>query len=114
MVHGGAGALDNIKSEKGAVRYLESIRSVLEHGRRILESGGSALETVEQCAIGDSKAIKEMNDSGCTALTWKESDIDSLRKTAYEVGDEWAEKSPLAHKVIEAQKSWLRELGRIP
>ena len=71
-------------------------------------------ETVEQCAIDDSRAIKEMNDSGCTALTWKEDDINSLRKTAYEVWDEWSEKSPLAHKVIEAQKSWLRELGRIP
>ena len=50
MVHGGAGALDNIKNDKGAVRYLESIRSVLEHGRGILESGGNALETAEQCA----------------------------------------------------------------
>ncbi|MCB1859795.1 MAG: isoaspartyl peptidase/L-asparaginase [Gammaproteobacteria bacterium] len=50
MVHGGAGALDNVNNDKEAVRYLEGIRSVLEHGRRILESGGSALETVEQCA----------------------------------------------------------------
>jgi beta-aspartyl-peptidase (threonine type) len=33
MVHGGAGALDNVKDERVAVRYLESIRVVLEHGR---------------------------------------------------------------------------------
>jgi beta-aspartyl-peptidase (threonine type) len=33
MVHGGAGALDNIRDEKTAVRYLESIRHTLEHGR---------------------------------------------------------------------------------
>jgi beta-aspartyl-peptidase (threonine type) len=50
MVHGGAGALDNVNSDKEAVRYLESIRQVLEHGRGILASGGSALEAVEQCA----------------------------------------------------------------
>lgn len=50
MVHGGAGALDSIRSNREAVRYLDSIRIVLEHGGRILHSGGSALETVEQCA----------------------------------------------------------------
>ncbi|MES9822804.1 MAG: isoaspartyl peptidase/L-asparaginase family protein [Candidatus Thiodiazotropha endolucinida] len=50
MVHGGAGSLDNVKDNKMALRYLESIRTVLEHGRDILNRGGSALETVEICA----------------------------------------------------------------
>jgi len=50
MVHGGAGALDNVKNEKTAVRYLESIRIVLEHGRTVMEMGGSALQAVEACA----------------------------------------------------------------
>jgi beta-aspartyl-peptidase (threonine type) len=50
MIHGGAGALDNVKDDKTAVRYLESIRRILEHGREILELGGSALQTVEACA----------------------------------------------------------------
>jgi len=50
MVHGGAGALDNVADERSAVRYLESIRVVLEHGRVILERGASAVEAVEQCA----------------------------------------------------------------
>jgi beta-aspartyl-peptidase (threonine type) len=50
MVHGGAGALDNVKEERIAVRYLESIRVVLEHGRAILEGGGTAVEAVESCA----------------------------------------------------------------
>jgi beta-aspartyl-peptidase (threonine type) len=47
MIHGGAGALENIKEAKVAVRYLEGIRTVLEHGRTILSAGGSALEAVE-------------------------------------------------------------------
>ena len=50
MVHGGAGALDSVKDNDTAVRYLESIRRVLEHGREILVLGGSALQAVETCA----------------------------------------------------------------
>ncbi len=50
MVHGGAGALDKVKDHKTAVRYLESIRRILEHGREILEPGGSSLQAVESCA----------------------------------------------------------------
>ncbi|MET0100356.1 MAG: isoaspartyl peptidase/L-asparaginase family protein [Sedimenticola sp.] len=50
MVHGGAGALDNVKDNKTALRYMESIRSVLEHGREILQLGGSAVEAAEACA----------------------------------------------------------------
>lgn len=50
MVHGGAGALDNVKDDKTAVRYLESIKTILEHGREVIELGGSALQAVETCA----------------------------------------------------------------
>lgn len=50
MVHGGAGALDNVRDDKTALRYLESIRGILEHGREIMELGGSALQAVETCA----------------------------------------------------------------
>ncbi len=50
MVHGGAGALDNVKDNATAVRYLESLRRILEHGREILQLGGSALQAAETCA----------------------------------------------------------------
>ncbi len=50
MVHGGAGALDNVRDDKTAMRYLESIRRTLEHGREVIELGGSALQAVEACA----------------------------------------------------------------
>ena len=50
MVHGGAGDFGSLKTDRDTLRYLEGMRSTLEHGRQILQSGGSALETVEQCA----------------------------------------------------------------
>ena len=50
MVHGGAGALDNVKDNKTAIRYLESIRRILEHGREVMTLGGSTLQAVEACA----------------------------------------------------------------
>jgi len=50
MIHGGAGALDNVADDRTAVRYLESIRVILEHGREMLERGASAVEAVESCA----------------------------------------------------------------
>ena len=50
MIHGGAGALDNVGSTTDALRYLESMRVVCEFGRDILSRGGSALEAVETCA----------------------------------------------------------------
>jgi beta-aspartyl-peptidase (threonine type) len=50
MIHGGAGALDNVKDDRTAVRYLESMRVILEHGRDMLVRGASAVETVESCA----------------------------------------------------------------
>lgn len=50
MVHGGAGALDNVKDQKTAVRYLDSLRRILDHGREVMQLGGSALQAVEACA----------------------------------------------------------------
>lgn len=50
MVHGGAGALEILKEPKTALRYLDSIKGILEHGRKILSKGGSSLQTVEACA----------------------------------------------------------------
>ena len=41
--------MDNVEDKAEAERYLESMRSVLEHGRDILSSGGSAIQTVESC-----------------------------------------------------------------
>ena len=54
MIHGGAGALDNVSDNKTAVRYLDAIRGVLEHGREVLALGGSAVQAVEGgCKLAD-------------------------------------------------------------
>lgn len=50
MVHGGAGALEHARDERIAARYLEGMRAALEHGRAILEQGGTAVDAVEACA----------------------------------------------------------------
>ncbi|QEP44174.1 isoaspartyl peptidase/L-asparaginase [Ectothiorhodospiraceae bacterium BW-2] len=51
MVHGGAGELRNLTSERQKRPYIESICRVLDQGREILAQGGRALEAVEACAI---------------------------------------------------------------
>ena len=50
MIHGGAGELDHVHKQKDTLPYLESMRDILEHGRKILKQGGSALDAVETCA----------------------------------------------------------------
>ena len=50
IIHGGAGALEQIKREGNEAEFMESIRRILESGRHILATGGSALDTVEHCA----------------------------------------------------------------
>lgn len=51
IIHGGAGALEQIKREGNEMEYMESIYRILEGGRQILAAGGSALDAVEHCAI---------------------------------------------------------------
>jgi beta-aspartyl-peptidase (threonine type) len=51
MLHGGAGAFADVKDSDIEGAWLDSIRVVLEHGRAMLEAGGSALDTVQACAV---------------------------------------------------------------
>ena len=51
MIHGGAGALQHIQREGSAADFDQSIHSILEKGRQVLEQGGCALDAVETCAI---------------------------------------------------------------
>ena len=50
MIHGGAGALEDLKHEASETTFHESITAILEQGRHRLERGDSALDVVEYCA----------------------------------------------------------------
>jgi TRAP-type mannitol/chloroaromatic compound transport system substrate-binding protein len=65
-------------------------------------------------AIEDFKAMKEMETMGLQPLTWKPEEINRLREFVRgTVWKEWAEKSPMSKKVIDAQIEWLKEIKRI-
>jgi L-asparaginase / beta-aspartyl-peptidase len=49
MIHGGAGALEDLKYEATEVEFKQSITAILEQGRARLERGDSALDVVEYC-----------------------------------------------------------------
>lgn len=50
MIHGGAGALEDLKYEASEAAFRESILGVLAQGRQRLAAGDSALDVVEYCA----------------------------------------------------------------
>jgi L-asparaginase / beta-aspartyl-peptidase len=50
MIHGGAGALEDLKYEASEAAFRESILGILAQGRQRLEAGDSALDVVEYCA----------------------------------------------------------------
>ena len=50
MVHGGSGALEHIRREGSETAFTRSICRILEGGREILTTGGTALDAVEYCA----------------------------------------------------------------
>lgn len=65
-------------------------------------------------AIEDFKAMKEMEAMGCKPLTWDPEEIQRLREFVRDtVWKEWAEKTPMSKKVIDAQVEWLKEIKRI-
>lgn len=51
MIHGGAGALEDMKFEASTLEFQSSICEILEQGRQRLERGDSALDVVEHCVI---------------------------------------------------------------
>jgi L-asparaginase / beta-aspartyl-peptidase len=49
MIHGGAGALEDLKYEAGESEFRTSILEILQRGREKLEAGATALDVVEFC-----------------------------------------------------------------
>jgi L-asparaginase / beta-aspartyl-peptidase len=50
MIHGGAGALEDLKYEASETEFKQSITAILEQGRQRLAAGDRALDVVEHCA----------------------------------------------------------------
>jgi L-asparaginase / beta-aspartyl-peptidase len=50
MIHGGAGALEDLKYEASEAEFKQSITAILAQGRQLLERGANALDVVEHCA----------------------------------------------------------------
>jgi len=84
MVHGGAGALDDVQDHTVATRYLESIRRTLEHGREVMALGGSALKAVEECAsqLEDDPVF----NAGCGSVLTEHGKVRYELKTPYRDG----------------------------
>jgi TRAP-type mannitol/chloroaromatic compound transport system substrate-binding protein len=72
-----------------------------------------AWDSIERIAIDDIRALKEMKGQGVTVQTWSKEDLTRVRAVSMEVWDEFAKKSPMAKKVVDSQKEWLRELKLI-
>jgi L-asparaginase / beta-aspartyl-peptidase len=51
MIHGGAGALEDLKYEASDSAFQQSVTTILEAGRERLARGDRALEVVEYCAM---------------------------------------------------------------
>jgi L-asparaginase / beta-aspartyl-peptidase len=49
MIHGGAGALEDLKYEASEAEFRQSVTAILERGRQRLEKGDRALDVVEYC-----------------------------------------------------------------
>jgi len=72
-----------------------------------------AWDMYERVAADDLEAIRKMKKRGVTAIAWSGRERARARAVAAEIWDEWAKKSPMCRKVIDAQKAWLTELGTL-
>jgi TRAP-type mannitol/chloroaromatic compound transport system substrate-binding protein len=86
----------------------EDIKAILRVAAREL-----TFEQMQKTYIEEFEIVKKMKAEGAIACAWKDEDVKEFRKMAYQIWDEWSQKSPKAKKVIDAQKEWLREIGRL-
>ena len=67
----------------------------------------------ERIAVDDTRVLGKLSEMGVHVLKWSNEDLFRVRAEAMQVWDEYAKKSPMAKKVIDSQKAWLRELELI-
>lgn len=82
------------------------IQSILETNMREI-----MVRNIINAMRGDDAAMKKAADIGLNIFELSAEQRDEYRKVAVGIWDEWATKSPLAKKVIETHKAFLREKG---
>jgi TRAP-type C4-dicarboxylate transport system substrate-binding protein len=82
------------------------IQSILETNMREV-----MVRNIMNAMRGDEAALKKAPEIGLNIFELTSDQRAEYRKVAVGIWDEWAEKSPLAKKVIETHKAFLREKG---
>lgn len=82
------------------------IQSILETNMRDV-----MVRNVMNAMRGDREVMKKIDEMGLTVFDLSPEDRAAYREVAIEVWNEWAKKSPLAKKVIEAHKAFLTDQG---
>jgi TRAP-type mannitol/chloroaromatic compound transport system substrate-binding protein len=59
------------------------------------------------------KALNKMLEKGLQVVSLNESDLENLRKTAHPIVDKWVSKDPMAQKVWDSQKEYMKLMGKI-
>ena len=84
------------------------LKAILEVG---MQACGATI--MGKIARADQDVIEAADDMGLTITTWSQEDLDRFRDVAFEVWDEWAERSELAADAVEAQRAFMEERGII-
>ncbi len=71
------------------------------------------LESNELTNLDDLKAIQELKTQGVTAVTISDEEMGKIKALSQQIGEAAAQKNAMSKKIFEAQKAFLRKLGRI-
>ncbi|WP_108661388.1 TRAP transporter substrate-binding protein DctP [Acuticoccus kandeliae] len=84
----------------------DDIKSILELNMREI-----IVRNIINAMRGDEEVERKADEIGLNLFRLSEEERARYREIAVEVWDEWAEKSPLAKRVIDAQKAFLTQKG---
>jgi TRAP-type mannitol/chloroaromatic compound transport system substrate-binding protein len=102
------GVNDLTVSKKEWDKLPKDIQEILKVNFRALGP-----EVEERVYIDCVKARNECKKLGVTVITWTPEERARLMKEFDFIWAEWAKKSPMAAKVVDAHKKWVKELGYI-
>ena len=103
-----ATALEVVVSTKAWDKLSTDIKIMLESAVREWSQYWFASDHLE-----NQKALNEMMEKGLQVVRLKDSELENLRKTAHPIVDKWVSKDPMAQKVWDSQKEYLKLMGKI-